>query len=262
MLEFLKESTFRANDIIFRALNLLKSHYFSIASLCFLLFVISQITTFVHGYFEDVGIATKSLLMLLNIVLFFGLQLVLIKRAILLSQGVEHTRFLNYIPTTKQFINFLFGLVLCSLFGVFFILVLGVLFWPLIYIGVDKDFITFDLVPFLSPIISALFLMRITFFPFFILERNVNFFKAVKLSMAFTRGNFLKIVAVFLFLGLASLLSFVLIYFGYWYIAMFFTAISVFLIIPLVSLAMSVAYTDMLREYKGSENPGFFKSIL
>ncbi|MBE8721044.1 hypothetical protein [Sphingobacterium pedocola] len=262
MLEFLKESTFKANDVIFRALDILKKHYFSIAGLCFILFVISQLAAYFPVYFLESNMIAKVALMLLTIILFFGLQLVLIKRAILLSQGVEHSSLMRYIPSTKQFVNFLFGLVLCSLLTGIMTLVSGIICFPLIYLGLDTDFVIFEIVPVLTGIIVTVLLLRITFFPFFILEKNLNFFRAVKLSVAFTKGNFFKIVTLFFFLALTSIISFVLLNLSYNMIALFFMAISIFLIVPLVSLAMAVAYTDMAEEYKGSDDPELFKNIL
>ncbi|MBL1408545.1 hypothetical protein [Sphingobacterium faecale] len=262
MLAFLKESTFKANDVLFRAFNILKKHYVSVAGLCFVIFLVSQLIAFSASYFDYLELWFRVVLMLLSIVLFFGLQLVLIKRAILLSQGIEHANLMQYVPSTKQFVNFLFGLILCSLLGSILTLLIGVLFFPLVFMHVDKDFITYEVVPFLSAIVGGALLIRITFFPFFILERNVNFFRGVKLSLAFTRGNFFRVLTVFFLLGLSSLIAYFLLKIGYWYIAVFFMGISTFLFIPLVSLAMAVIYTDMMKEYKGSDDPELFKSII
>jgi hypothetical protein len=40
------------------------------------------------------------------------------------------------------------------------------------------------------------------------------------------------------------------------------SVLNTFIVIPLVSLVMAIAYVDMLREYKGSDDPALFKNII
>src|SRR5690606_37705103 len=123
---------------------ILKKHYFSVAGLCFLLFVTNNLSTFLAGYLSDSAWGSVTLpLFMFFVTLFFGLQLVLIKRAILLVQQVEDTPLKNYIPTPKQFFNFLLGLMLYSVLTGVVYLFCSVLVLPLLYLGVPVETISY-----------------------------------------------------------------------------------------------------------------------
>jgi hypothetical protein len=51
-------------------------------------------------------------------------------------------------------------------------------------------------------------------------------------------------------------------YFEYNVLAKISSVLNTFIVIPLVSLVMAIAYVDMLREYKGSDDPALFKNII
>jgi len=173
MLEFLKNSTFRANEVFFRALNILKKHYISIAGLCFMLFITNTLSAFLALYFNDLDLDfIKALFSLFFIVVFFGLQLVLIKRAVLSAKNIEHAPLMTYIPSVRQFLNFILGLVIYSLLLLLAYLVCAVVCWPLLYLGVEMNTILWEVNPFLTGVLMMLILVRISFFPFFILEKG------------------------------------------------------------------------------------------
>ncbi len=263
MLEFLRESTFKANDVIFKALNILKKHYFSVAGLCFLLFVTSNLSTFLAGYLSDSALGFVKLpLFVLFVTLFFGLQLVLIKRAILLVQRVEHTPLKNYIPTPKQFVNFLLGLILYSVLTGVVYLFCSVLVLPLLYLGVRMETISYEINPILTGFVMMLLLIRISFFPFFILVNNFNIFRAARLSIAFTKGNVINLLVLMLALASAYILQLAFEYFEYSILATISSVLNTFVIIPSVSLVLAIAYMDMIKEYKGSDDPELFKNII
>lgn len=263
MLEFLKNSTFRANDVVFRALNILRRHYISIAGLCFMLFATSTLSTFLALYLGDlVGDVLKVVLLLAFIVLFFGLQLVLIKRAVLLANGIEHAPFLDYLPSVKQFMNFIFGLIIYSVLLPTVYLICSLLCMPLLYIDVEIDTILWEINPLLTGITMMLILIRISFFPFFILEKGFNILKAFKLSIAFTKGNVVNLLVMMLILAIAYIFQLTFEYFDYGILAKISGLLNTFVIIPSVSVVMAIAYVDMIKEYKGTEDPEFFKSII
>ncbi|MCA5005805.1 hypothetical protein [Sphingobacterium bovistauri] len=263
MLEFLKESTFRANDVFFRALNILKKHYISVAGLCFLLFVTNNLSTYLAIYLSDMtGSGIRFLLLLIFVILFFGLQLVLIKRAILLAKNIEKTELRFYIPSTKQFLHFIFGLLSYSLITGLAYLVCAILCMPLLYIGVKMDTIAYEINPLLTGVIMMFILIRISFFPFFILENNYGFIRSIKLSIAFTRGNTINLLILMAILASTYVGQLFFEYMDYSIFAKIMSAINTFVIIPSVSLVLAVAYVDMIREYKGSDDPELLKNII
>src|SRR5690606_10174806 len=97
MLQYLKQSTFKANDVFMNAISLLKSYYFSIAGLCFLLFITSSLSSYLAFTLADAsGDVVKGLLCFVFVTLFFGTQLVLIKRSEERRVGKE-CRFLWFV---------------------------------------------------------------------------------------------------------------------------------------------------------------------
>lgn len=263
MLQYLKESTFKANDVVLRALSLLRNHYISIAGLCFLLFVTSNLSSYLALTLADSQIyAVKALFCFIFLTLFFGTQLVLIKRSLLLARGIEHAAFADYIPSTKQFLNFLMGFILYSfLIGLVYLLS-SVITFPLLYLDVDMDTLSLEINPFLTGIIMLFVLIRITFFPYFIVDRKFHLFRSCRLSVALTRGNVTSLLFLFLVIGMAYILQASFEYFGYFIIAKIFSFINTFVIIPSVSLVMAVAYHDMMKDYTGGDDPELLKNII
>ncbi len=263
MLDFLKESTFRANDVFFRALNLLKKHYISVAGLCFMLFVTNNLSTYLALYLSELtGSAVRFVLLLIFVTLFFGLQLVLIKRAILLANNVEKAPLMTYIPSTKQFVHFILGLISYSLItGVVYILC-SIVCMPLIYMGVGLDTITYEINPLLTALIMMFILVRISFFPFFIVENSFSFVRSIKLSIAFTKGNTINLLILMAILASTYMGQLFFEYMEYSLLAKAMSAVNTFVIIPSVSLVLAVAYVGMIKEYKGSYDPELLKNIL
>lgn len=262
MLEFLKESTFKASDVITRALSILKKHYISIAGLCFMLFVTYNLSAFLAAYMAESPGFIRNLMFLLFVVLYFSIQLALIKRAILLAQGIERTHFANYIPTVKQFVNFIFGLILYSLLVGVVYLLCSVIALPLLYLDVPMEIISYEINPFLTGLVMMLILIRISFFPFFILVNNFNIFRACRNSVAFTRGNVVNLLTLIFLLAFMHILQLTFEYFEYNVLDKISSVINTFIVIPLVSLVMAIAYVDMIREYKGSDDPALLKNII
>lgn len=263
MLEFLKESTFRANDVFLRALTILRKHYISVAGLCFLLFVTNNLSAYLAIYLNELtGSAIRFFLLLFFVVLFFGLQLVLIKRAILLANNIEKTALRNYIPSTKQFVHFILGLVSYSLITGLAYLLCAIVCMPLLYMGVEMDTIAYEINPLLTGIIMMFVLIRISFFPFFILEKNLSFVRSIKLSIAFTRGNTTNLLILMALLASTYTGQLFFQYMDYSIFAKIMSAINTFVIIPSVSLVLAVAYVGMIKEYKGSDDPELLKNII
>ncbi|MFD2548489.1 beta-carotene 15,15'-monooxygenase [Sphingobacterium suaedae] len=263
MLQYLKESTFKANDVFLRAIAVLKSHYFSVAGLCFLLFVTSNLSSYLAFTLEDSkAYIIKGLLCFVFLSLFFGTQLILIKRALLLARGVEHADFKDYIPSARQFFNFLLGFVLYSfLLGIVY-LFSSVISFPLLYLGADLETVSMEVNPFLTGIIMMFVLIRITFFPYFIVDKKYNVLRSCRLSVALTRGNMTRLLLLLVGIGMAYILQVSFEYLGYFVVAKIFSFINTFVIIPLVSVVMAVAYHDMMKNYQGGDDPELLKNII
>lgn len=263
MLEFLKDSTFRANDVFLRALNILKKHYFSIAGLCFLLFVTNNLSAYLALYLSDmIGGGFRFLLLIVFVVLFFGLQLVLIKRAILLAKNIQTIELKYYIPSTKQFVHFILGLLSYSLITGLVYILCSIVCMPLLYMGIGMDTISYEINPLLTGIVMMFVLIRISFFPFFVIENNFNVLRSIRLSIAFTRGNTINLLILMALLASTYMGQMFFEYMDYSIFAKIMSALNTFIIIPSVSLVLAVAYVDMIREYKGSDDPELLKNIL
>ncbi|MEJ5056322.1 hypothetical protein [Sphingobacterium sp. MYb382] len=264
MIQYLKESTFKANDVFLRAVKVLKSHYFSIAGLCFLLFITNNLSSFLAMYLKDSATSgVKVLLLLVFLTIFFSLQLVLIKRALSLVTHHAKLAFVDYIPTTKQFISFIVGLLTAIIISVIVACLVYVLCFPLVYLDLfSMERVMFEIHPLLTGIISVYIILRTMFFPFFILDKNFSVFKSYRFSLAMTRGNVFRLILVLLIVSLTFLLQMGTEYLGYSIIARVLSIVNSFVIIPSVSLVLSIVYSDMIREYKGEENPEFLKSII
>lgn len=263
MLSYLKQSTFKANDVFIKAIQILKGHYFSIAGLCFLLFITSNLSSYLAFRLADAsGGMLKGVFCFVFVTLFFGIQLILIKRALLLVKGVEHADFKDYIPSAKQFLNFLLGFVLYSfLLGLVYLLA-ALLSFPVLYLGVNMETLSMEINPFLTGLIMMFVLIRITFFPYFIVDKKYNLFRACRLSIALTRGNMLNLLLLMLVVGMAYLLQVTFEYLGYFILAKICSAINTFIIIPSVSLVMALAYHLMMKDYKGGDDPELLKNII
>jgi membrane-anchored glycerophosphoryl diester phosphodiesterase (GDPDase) len=104
--------------------------------------------------------------------------------------------------------------------------------------------------------------LRISFFPFFFIDKNESPFKSLKLSLAITKGNFFKILLLLFVLGFFQILYLVLNYFQLTVIATFVNILSSFIIVPLSAVALTVAYRKMTDEYKGAEEPDILANII
>src|SRR5690606_41623405 len=114
------------------------------------LFVTYNLSAFLAVYMAESPGFIRNLMFLIFVTLYFSIQLALIKRAILLAQGVKHSHFTQYIPTVKQFINFTFGLVLYSLLiGVVYILC-SVIALLLLFLNVQMLMHSFVLITYLT----------------------------------------------------------------------------------------------------------------
>src|SRR5690606_8541845 len=104
------------------------------------------------------------------------------------------------------------------------------------YLGADVETISMEVNPFLTGLIMMIVLLRITFFPYFIVDKRYSLLRSCRLSVALTKGNVTSLLLLLLGIGLAYIFQVSFEYLGYFIIAKVFSAINTFVIIPLVKI--------------------------
>lgn len=261
MIQFLKASTFAVNEVISRSWGLLKQHYFSIAGLCFLLFLTSNTSGILAFYFSQVNRFLSVFMALLFVVLYFGAQLTLFKYTLAVADKKEKTSLMDAIPGTKELRYFFVGMLSVALLALLFYLVVSVLAFPLIYAGIDVALMV-SVARMLSAVIIFVFLLRVAFFPFFIIGQGAGPFRALRLSFALTRGNVTRLLLILVFFAILHLLYVYFNYAGYPMVSTALSLVNSFLVGPLSSVVVTLAYRDMMADYHGGDNPEVMKHIL
>ncbi|MDB5020404.1 MAG: hypothetical protein JWQ28_1531, partial [Pedobacter sp.] len=67
MINYLKESTFTVNEVIGKAWKVTYENYFSLATLCFLIFITLTTSSLMAFFLKDVNIALRILMVLIFI---------------------------------------------------------------------------------------------------------------------------------------------------------------------------------------------------
>jgi hypothetical protein len=261
MIEFLKESTFTVNETIGKAWAVTKKNYFSIATLCFLMFITSNASGLMAFFLKDVNMGLSALMAFFFIMFYFTINLSLFKYIFHLLDDDLNVSIVSTIPTRKQIIRFLVAMLyfMLCIIGVYSIVIL--IAFPFIYTGINMDIITNVAI---SVGIIAIFItwIRISFFPFFIIDKNLPPFLSIKFSLATTKGNFTKILLLLLVLGGFHLLYLFFSYLQWPVIAFFINVLSSFIIVPLSSVALTIAYRKMISEYKGEGEPDIIHNLV
>lgn len=275
MIEFLKESTFTINEVIGKAWSVTKRNYFSIATLCFLMFLTSNASGMMAFFLKDVNKGLSILMAALFVLFYFTINLSLLKYIFhLLDDEENDVSIVSTLPTRQQIIRFLIATFYFSLCIVF----VGILLYPVLFIldPVLRFVVKIGLVNDLAAAgrivtnvsvaiaIVAIFItfIRISFFPFFIIDKNQTPFGSIKFSLAITKGNFTKILLLLLVLGGFYILYLLLSYLQWPVIAFIVNILSSFIIVPLSSVALTIAYRKMMREYQGDEEPDIIHNIV
>lgn len=275
MINYLKESTFAVNDVIQKAWGITKKHYFSIATLCFLMFITASASSLMAFFIKDVSRVLSFFMVIIFIMLYFTINLSLFKYIFhLIDNEDEEVTIVGTLPTRHQIIRFL----VATLYFVGCILFVGMLLVPILWIldpvlrylvsiGWVEDFTstgkTITSIA-IGVALVAIFVtwLRISFFPFFILDKGSAPFESIKLSLATTKGNFTKILLLLMILGGGYLIYLLLNYLQLPFIAFIVNILSSFIIVPLSSVALTVAYRKISSEYKGDEHPDILHNIV
>ncbi|WP_158795301.1 hypothetical protein [Pedobacter sp. L105] len=262
MINFLKESTFVVNEVIGKAWEVTKRNYFSIATLCFLMFITSNASGLMAFFLKDVNKALSALMAFFFVLLYFTINLSMLKYIFHLLDDEEHeVSIVSTLPTRQQIIRFIVGCLyfMLAIVGVYAVVILVA--FPFIYTGIRMPVITNIAI---SVGVVAIFItwVRISFFPFFIIDKNQPPFGSLKFSLAITKGNFTKILLLLLVLGGFHVLYLFLSYLQWPVIAFFVNIMSSFLIVPLSSVALTIAYRKMMSEYDGDAEPDIIHNIV
>ena len=261
MIQFLRDSTFAVNEVISKSWDLLRKHYFSIAGLCFLLFLTSNTSGILAFYFNEVNAFLSIFMAFLFVILYFGTQLTLFKYIFTLIDKKEKINLSETIPSTKELLYFFMAMVCIALLALVCYLLVSVLGFPLVYADIDVSLIV-SITRAIAAVIIFLFLLRVAFYPFFIIERHATPFRAIRLSFALTKGNLTKLLLILAFFAILHLLYVYFNYIGYPLVSTAFSILNLFLVAPLSSVVIAVAYRDMIVDYQGGEDPEMIKNII
>ncbi|MFC3199763.1 beta-carotene 15,15'-monooxygenase [Parapedobacter deserti] len=261
MIQFLKDSTFAVNDVINRSLDLLRKYYFSIAGLCFLLFLTSNTSGILAFYFNEVNAFLSVVMAFLFAVLYFGTQLTLFKYIFTLIDKKERVHLTGTIPSTRELLYFFTGMFSITLLALLFYFVISLVAFPLVYARVDVSLMV-NIARAISAVVIFIFLLRVAFYPFFIIERQAGPFRALRLSFALTKGNVTKLLLILAFFAILHLLYLYFNYTGFPMVSTVLSLVNSFLVGPLSSVVIAVAYRDMMADYHGGDDPRVMKNII
>ncbi|WP_257658971.1 beta-carotene 15,15'-monooxygenase [Parapedobacter lycopersici] len=261
MIQFLKDSTFAVNEVINKSWDLLRQHYFSVAGLCFLLFLTSNTSGILAFYLNEVSPFLSAFMAFLFVILYFGIQLALFKYIFQLIDGKDHVRLQETIPTTRELVYFFAAMCCIAAIALVFYFIISLLGFPLVYAGVDITVLV-DITRVIAAVLIFLFLLRVAFYPFFIIDRHAGPWRAVKLSFALTKGNITKLLLILVFFAILHLLYIYFNYSGYPIVSTALSVINSFLVGPLSSVVVAMAYRDMMMHYQGGEDPKVTENII
>ncbi|MET3114040.1 hypothetical protein AAKU52_001773 [Pedobacter sp. CG_S7] len=262
MIEYLKESTFTVSEVIQKAWLVTKRNYFSIATLCFLMFLTSNASGMMAFFLKDINKVLSLFMAALFVMFYFTINLSLLKYIFhLLDDDENDVSIVSTLPTRQQIIRFLVAMcyfMLCIV-GVYLVVIL--IGFPFIYTGIKMSIIT-NIAISVGTIAIFVTWVRISFFSFFIIDRNLPPFGSIKFSLAITKGNFTKILMLSLVLGGFYILYLLLSYLQWPVISFVVNVLSSFIIVPLSNVALTIAYRKMMSEYKGEEEPDIIHNIV
>lgn len=261
MIQFLKDSTFAVNEVINASWELLRRNYFSIAGLCFLLFLTSNTSGILAFYLSEVNMFLSVFMAFLFAILYFGTQLTLFKYLLTLIDRREKILLTETIPSVKELIYFFGAMFSIALMALLVYLVISVLAFPLVYAQIDVSLMV-NIARIVSAVVILLLLLRLAFYPFFIIDRHAEPFRAIRLSMALTKGNVTKLLLILAFFAILHLLFLYFNYTGYPMVSTLLSLVNSFLVGPLSSVVVSVAYRNMMTDYHGGDDPQLMKNIL
>lgn len=249
MIQSLKESTFAVNEVISDSWDVLKKRYIAIAGLCFLLFLTSNTSGVLAFYFNTINTYLNIFMALMFILLFFGIQLCLFKHIFQIIDHNKEVHWADSIPSFKELLYFLMGTLMVLLFSFASYFLISLTLFPLVYLDIPLR-IPVTLTMVFTTLFMLWILIRVAFFPLFVIDQHKTPWQSIRMSFAITKGNLIKLLMLMLFFALLNLLY---LYFSYRemaFIATLLSLINSFVVIPLSSVCVALAYRKMMQDYK------------
>ncbi|SPZ93159.1 HRD ubiquitin ligase complex, ER membrane component [Sphingobacterium multivorum] len=263
MIQFLKESTFAVNEVFNKSLELLKRHYFSVAGLCFLLFVTSGLSNYLATTISDFNVVLSGFMAFFFMVMYFGLNMTLFKYILSLIDGNQEKKLVQCIPSTKELAYFFGAMLSIMVLSIALLMLLGAVSLPFLYLFENGDnrmelmsnFTMF--VVFVAAILTFILIIRVAFYPFFIIDKHAGTLRSLRFSFALTKGNVFKLLLILAVFAFFQLLQMYFNYLEYYIIFIILNLVSSFLVVPLASIVVSVAYRSMMADYHGEKTQRF-----
>jgi len=245
----------------------LKKHYFSVAGLCFLLFVTSGLSNFLATTISDFNVVLSGFMAFFFMIMYFGLNLTLFKYILNLIDGNQDKKLIHCIPSSKEIAHFFGAMLSIMVLSFALLMILGAILFPLLYLlenGTNRVVLIEKFttsVVYAAAVLTFILIIRIAFYPFFIIDKHAGTFKSLRFSFALTKGNVFKLLLIFAVFASLQLLQMYFNYLGYYIIFIILNLVSSFLVVPLASIVVSVAYREMMSDYHGGEDPKILNNI-
>jgi len=168
---------------------------------------------------------------------------------------------MEFWPSKTQLVNFLVGVLCVALVTIITFVAIAAILFPLVYVGIPTQNLV-NVAVSIGGLLALIVFIRISFFPFFIINLDSNPFKSIRFSLAITRGNFTRLL---LLIGLTIISYLVGGYFqaiGYYFLSLAVSLVYFFIVIPLSSVAATVAYKQMMDDYKGDADPDIIHNLI
>ncbi|MDM1292971.1 beta-carotene 15,15'-monooxygenase [Sphingobacterium sp. N143] len=267
MIQFLKESTFAVNEVFNKSWELLKKHYFSVAGLYFLLFITSGLSNYLATTISDFNVVLSGFMAFFFMVLYFGLNLTLFKYILHLIDGDDQKKLMQCIPSTRELLYFFGAMLSIMVLSIALLMILGVVSFPFLYLFENGDnrlelmsSFTFFVV-FVAAILTFLLIIRVAFYPFFIIDKHAGALKSLRFSFALTKGNVFRLLLILAVFAFFQILQAYFNFLEYYIIFIILNLVSSFLVVPLACIVISVAYREMMSDYHGGEDPKILSNI-
>ncbi|WP_379092837.1 hypothetical protein [Pedobacter sp. UC225_65] len=104
MIDYLKESTFAVKDVIMQAWKVTRDNYFSIATLCFLIFITASTSTFMAFFMGELNVGIRIVMLLIFVMSYCIVELCLIKYIFRLldHESEEDITIVETLPTRRE----------------------------------------------------------------------------------------------------------------------------------------------------------------
>lgn len=239
-------SDFAVSAIFGKALKVLSTHYLAIAILSVCMFAIAGLSSSLASYFQDASDGLSVLLALFFILLYATVGLSLFKVILTILNHEKKPSRMDYLPTYKELVRYLVAVILFLLMAIGLTAAILVGAFPLVYTGIQVSTVLNIAMSICFPVFLVFFL-RVTFYPFFILDQDAKAWQSIKKSYHITKDYIFKIIlVVLLFVFIHVCQAYVTIRWGL-YAATVLGVLNAFFITPFYIVSLAVTYKRMMR---------------